>query len=65
MHLQFADDIKLRGSADADEGQDSIQRVLDKFKQWTQEDLMSFTKAKRQGVAPGSRQPLLSKQAGE
>lgn len=52
MHLQLADDINLNGSVDADKGQDSIQRDLDKLKEWTQENLISFTKAKCKGLAP-------------
>lgn len=65
MHLQFADDINLSGSVDADKGENSIQRDLDKLKEWTQENLMSFTKAKSKGLAPGLRQLLLSIQSGK
>jgi len=41
-----ADDTKLTGVADATEGQDVIQRDLDKLERWACVNLMKVTKAK-------------------
>ena len=40
---KFADDIKLCSVVNISEGLDAIQRDLDRFKQWTQVNLMRFS----------------------
>ena len=43
---EFADDTKLQGVVNTPEGQDAIQRCLDRLEQWAQVILMRLNKYK-------------------
>jgi len=54
---KFADDTKMSGVVDALEGQDAIQRHLDKLEKWVCANLLRFSKAKCKVLHLGGTTP--------
>jgi len=63
--FQLADDTKLSGAGDMPEGQNIIQRDLDKLEKWACVNLMRFNKARYQVLHLGRGNPHYQHRLGD
>ena len=59
-----ADDTRLSGVVDMEEGRDAIQRALERLERWAWVNLMRFNTAKCRGFALELEEPQASIQTG-
>lgn len=62
---KFADDAKLSAAADMPEGQEAIQRALDRLNRWVHANLIRFNRAKCRVLHQGQGNPWYQYKLGD